>query len=212
MNEHDHLQTLSEIRTLMERSSRFLSLSGFSGIFIGFYALFGAYAASWHLKSNIAAESNYEKLATGSEFEKYLPYLNFMNVDAALVLILSVITAYVFTQRLAKKQGLHKWDASAKRLLINLLVPLCSGGIFCLILLHHHYIGLIAPSMLIFYGLSLLNSSKYTHSEIRYLGLAEIILGLIAAFFIGHGLLLWAIGFGVFHIVFGITMYFKYER
>lgn len=212
MNEQDHLKTLSEIKNLMERSSRFLSLSGFSGVFIGLYALAAALAAGWYMNNNTVEVAGYPYLATTPGAETYRPFLAFFIGDALLVLSMSLITAYVFTHRLAKKQGLKIWDASSKRLLFNLLIPLVTGGIFCLILLQQNHFGLVAPSMLIFYGLSLLNASKYTYNDIRYLGIAEIILGLIAAMSTGYGLLFWALGFGVLHIVYGITMYFKYER
>ena len=196
----------------MERSSRFLSLSGLSGVFIGVYALAGAIAAWWYADNYNFGITNYNTLATSSDAATYKPFLAFFIVDVLLVLFMSLLTAYVLTQRLTKKQGLKIWDASAKRLLINLLIPLVTGGFFCLILLQHYGIGLIAPSMLIFYGLALLNASKYTHNDIRNMGVAEIILDLIAAMYPGYGLLLWAIGFGVMHIVYGITMYYKYER
>jgi hypothetical protein len=212
MNEKDPLQTLSDIKNLMERSSRFLSLSGFSGLFIGVYALAGAVAAWWYLGNNSFQVSSYPALATAADSEMYRPFLPFLMGNALVVLILSLITAYVLTQRFAQKQGLIKWDASAKRLMFNMLIPLLVGGVYCLILLQHDRFGLIAPSMLIFYGLSLLNASKYTYSDIRNLGVIEIVLGLIAAMIPGYGLLFWAFGFGVMHIIYGITMYYKYER
>ena len=196
----------------MERSSRFLSLSGLSGIFIGCYALAGAIAAWWHLNNNSFTINGHYSLATTFDGEAFRPFLTFFMCDALLVLGVSLITAFILTQRFAKKQGLQIWDASAKRLLINLLIPLVTGGIFCLILLQHQRIGLIAPSMLIFYGLSLLNASKYTYNDIRNLGIVEIILGLIAAANPGYGLLCWALGFGIMHIIYGVTMYYKYER
>jgi len=212
MNEKDHLKTLSDIKNIMERSSRFLSLSGFSGIFIGFYALAGATAAWWYVNNNNSEITGYYNLVTASDAETYKSFLAFFMGDALLVLFLSLITGYLLTQRLAKKHGLIIWDSSAKRMLINLLIPLVTGGFFCLIMVQHNLLGLVAPSMLIFYGLSLLNASKYTYNDIRYLGVIEIILGLIAAVNIGYGLLLWAFGFGVMHIIYGITMYYKYER
>jgi hypothetical protein len=44
------------------------------------------------------------------------------------------------------------------------------------------------------------------------LGICEIGLGLIASIYMGYGLLFWAVGFGVLHIIYGIVMYMKYER
>ena len=128
------------------------------------------------------------------------------------VLILALGTGIFFTTRKAKKHGLKIWDSTSKRLLINLLIPLATGGIICLILLDKHYYALVAPATLVFYGLSLVNASHHTYRDIRYLGLTQIVLGLVAFMYIGYGLLFWAIGFGVLHILYGTLMYFKYER
>jgi hypothetical protein len=196
----------------MERSSRFLSLSGLSGVFIGFYALAGSLAAAWYVNSYNYKLTSYYYPALAAEETTSPSFLSFYVVDALVVLALSLLTGYVFTHQLAKKQGFIRWDASARRMVINLLIPLVTGGIFCLILAHHDQPGLVAPSMLVFYGLSLLNASKYTHGELRTLGILEIILGLIAALHQGYGLFCWALGFGVLHIIYGITMYYKYER
>jgi len=136
----------------------------------------------------------------------------FFFLDAFIVLALSLITGFVLTQRKAKKSGQKMWDSTARRLLFNLSIPLVAGGLFCIILLYHGIVGLIGPCMLIFYGLALVNASKYTLNDIRYLGLFEIVLGLVCAFYTGHGLIFWSIGFGVLHIVYGISMYYKYER
>ena len=97
-------------------------------------------------------------------------------------------------------------------MLTSLCVPLIVGGLFCFILWYHGLVMLIAPTTLIFYGLALLNTSSYTLIEVRYLALAEILLGLLAALMLDSWLVLWAIGFGVLHIVYGTFMYMKYEK
>ena len=97
-------------------------------------------------------------------------------------------------------------------MLVNLAIPLLTGGIFCIALIWHGKIGLIAPAMLIFYGLSLINASKYTIGDTRYLGYMEVVLGLISCFFIGYGLLFWAVGFGFFNIAYGLFMYYTLEK
>ena len=198
MQETDYLKDLSEIRSIMERSSRFISLSGLSGVMAGLYALAGAYVA--HL-----VIQDYRVHA----HDMVIPYLL---VDAVIVLSLAVGTGVFLTTQRARVQGATIWDASAQRLLINLLIPLVVGGIFSLILIFRGLLGIIAPSMLIFYGLALINASKYTLSDIRYLGFAEIALGLIAAIISGYSLLFWAIGFGALHIIYGTLMYYTHER
>ena len=104
------------------------------------------------------------------------------------------------------------WDHSARRLAWNLFIPLAAGGIVCLALMYHGLPGLVAPATLVFYGLALLNASKYTLDEIRWLALSELVLGVVASFWIGAGLMFWALGFGVLHIVYGGLMWMRHER
>ncbi len=211
----EHLQALSDIRSMMERSSRFISLSGLSGVFAGIFALIGAYLA--HLKL-CAYLVDYRKAYSyiGDRNTEYdaspVGLLIYLFTVAAAVLAASLIVGVVLTMRNSKKRGIKTWDSTAKRLLINLIIPLVTGGLFCLILLYRGDIGLVAPATLIFYGLALFNASKYTLNDIRYLGICEIILGLISTFYTGYGLYFWALGFGVLHIMYGAVMYFKYER
>lgn len=206
-----HLQDLAQIRSMMEQSSRFLSLSGLSGIFAGIYAVIAAIVAYTYL-----GLSPFESLYDADYFNGFLPrsmdIIPFFLVVATITLALALITGFIFTNRNAHKKGLKIWDSSAKRLAINLFIPLVSGGIFCLILLYHGVYDLIAPATLVFYGLALLNASKYTLTDIRYLSFCQIILGLLNTYFIGYGLLIWTIGFGVIHILYGIIMWWKYER
>jgi hypothetical protein len=213
--QNEHLENLSEIRSLMERSSRFISLSGLSGVAAGVFAIIGAIAAYFYLggmNASSAGEKAYYEYARTATGEGNTDFYAFFFTDAVAVLGLSLISGCVLTIRKAKKKGQSIWDATAKRLLINLLIPLITGGLFCLVLLSHGLVGLVAPATLIFYGLALLNASKYTLNDIRYLGIFEIALGLIASVYLGYGLIFWTIGFGLLHIVYGIVMYNKYEK
>jgi predicted lysophospholipase L1 biosynthesis ABC-type transport system permease subunit len=207
----EHLDALTDIRSLMERSSRFISLSGLSGVFAGIFALTGAAAAYLYLDISLNS-SRYYTYAENANGETNMNFFTFFFLDAAFVLIASILTGILLTVRKAKQKGQSVWDATAKRLLINLFIPLITGGVFCLALLKYSLVGLVAPATLIFYGLALINASKYTLHDIRYLGVCEIILGLTSMFYLGYGLIFWAIGFGVLHIIYGIVMYRKYEQ
>ncbi|MEL7003245.1 MAG: hypothetical protein AAFN93_11000 [Bacteroidota bacterium] len=204
--EPNYLQDISEIRNIMERSSKFLSLSGLSGVLIGTYALIGAYAA--YKVSYFSDQLIYPDIVRHRLSDNVISLL----LIGLTVLVLAVSTSFILAHRKAKKQGEKIWDHKAKRLAVNLLLPLATGGIFIVILFTKGLIGLIAPTTLIFYGLALVNGSKYTYEEYRYLGIGEIVLGLIASYLIGYGLLFWALGFGVLHILYGAVMYFKYEK
>ena len=202
-----HLKDIAEIRSLMERSSKFLSLSGLSGVSAGIVGVIGAAVAHRYLTEKGAYLHNG---SSGSVQDKDL--LTFLFVDAGIVLVVAVGLAILFSTRMARKNGLPVWNRAAKYLLTNLLIPLITGGVFCLILVSHGFFLLIAPSTLIFYGLALLNVSKVTVNEIRYLGLMEIVLGLMASVWVWQALWFWAIGFGVLHIVYGIVLYYKYAQ
>lgn len=201
MEDKNYLQDLKEIKDLMNKSTQFISLSGLSGVLAGIYALLGAVYVHTLLLEHTDQYITLESLT----FQKIV-------ATAILVLLASLFTAYIMTVNKAKKVGENMWNASSKRLLVNFAIPLITGGIFTLLLLRHGYYGLIAPITLLFYGLACVNASKYTLRDVRYLGITEIILGLLAVEFSGFGLYFWIIGFGICHIVYGAMMYFKYDR
>jgi hypothetical protein len=204
----EQLETLKEIKTIMERSSRFISLSGLSGVFAGCFALAGAWFTYQKFGYRDYMHAFY---SMSSDADRY-DMMRFLFTDGLIVLVASLTVMFFFTSRRAGKNDEKLLDGSAKRLLGNIMIPLFTGGIFCLILFEKGDIALIAPCTLIFYGLALVNGSKYSLNDIRYLGFIQIILGLINTWFIGRGLLFWSLGFGVMHILYGIFMWNKYER
>lgn len=207
-----HLDSLSEIKNLMERSTKFISLSGLSGIVAGITALIGSSLAYLRLDFYLGSTS-LDYATSRSVTIDDMNTLTFELIGIALtVLVISLVAGVLLTIKESKKNNQSIWDKNSMMLLSNLLIPLVSGGIFCLILIYHEAYVLVAPCTLIFYGLALVNSSKYTLNDVKYLGLLEITLGLLSAIFVGQGLLFWSIGFGVLHIVYGTIMHFKYNR
>jgi hypothetical protein len=202
------LQEINDIKRIMERSSRFISLSGLSGVAAGLCALAGSYFAgtilnNYYFKYNQGSGYNIENF---SELKFKLLMV------AAVVLVAALVLAFVFTYRRAKQNQLPVWDLTSRKLMWNVLIPLAAGGFFILAMLQHSEWKFVAPASLIFYGLALVNGSKYTLTDIRYLGFMEIILGLINTQFTGYGLYFWAAGFGVLHIIYGVIMWWKYEK
>ena len=206
-SEQEYIRDLSEIRSMMERSTRFLSLTGWSGIMAGVYALTGAYIAYRSFYEDFASEAFDSEKFTGVT-ENMLDLV----LLAVAVLVLAIGTAIFLSHRKSTKKGERLWNAAARRLIINMAIPLVTGGIFILILLSKGLFVLAAPSSLIFYGLALLNASKFTFEELRSLGVIQVVLGLFAAFFVDHAILFWALGFGCMHIIYGIYMHLKYEK
>ena len=201
MESKDYLKDITEIKALMNKSSRFISLSGLSGILAGIYALIGAASAYWLVTTSVRGYL----ILDGTIYRICILIL-------LMVALFSIATGIILTTRKAKKQGAQIWDATSRRLVFNFLIPLVAGGLYILIILSQGKYGHTGGLMLIFYGLALINASKYSIGDIKYLGFIQITLGLIAALFPGYGFWLWVIGFGIMHIIYGTWMHYKYDR
>lgn len=231
MTEEQSIQALHDIKRIMEKSTRFLSLSGLSGVAAGITALAGAYVAHLRIEhyralvtapafaaDTVIAPSRYydrsviaPEALTGIWNQLRLELL----ILAAVVVIIAFGTGFYFTWRKANREGASLWDSTSRKIAMNMIVTLGASGLFLLGCIYHHYDVTIGPACLVFYGLALINVSKYTVRDVRYLGLTEIALGLINLFFfdiVGYSLIFWALGFGVCHILYGLLMWWKYER
>lgn len=206
METKDYLQDIQDIKSIMNQSSRFISLSGLSGVLAGIYSLIGAWFAYTTIYFDTSTMGNYRNLVISEEAVIRL------FVIAATVILLSMVTGIALSIKKAKKSNDKVWNVSSKRLVINFAIPLLTGGFFILFLIEKEILSLVAPLTLLFYGLACVNASKYTLGDVRYLGITMIILGLLSTWFLGYGLVFWALGFGVCHIIYGSMMYFKYDR
>jgi hypothetical protein len=209
-NNSSYLEDLKIIRKVMEDSSRFLTLSGLSGIFAGICALAGA-AFAWFVTLDRGSILSGDYLRHLSEKEIHSIRIQIL-ADGLIVLLLAIASALFFSFRKAKKTGDEIWKPVSKRMLLNLMIPLFTGGIFIIALLINNQTWLIVPSMLLFYGLSLVNAGKFTFGEIFYLGILEIVTGLFSLFIPAWGLFFWSFGFGFLHIMYGLIMFRKYEK
>ena len=202
------LEDLQHIKRMMERSSRFISLSGLSGIAAGTCAFAGAWFA--HQKISFRHTARYDLQAILDTSGVQL--LNDLFWIATVTFIAAFVSAFIFTYLRSKKDKVPMWGAATLRLLWNTAIPVAIGGIFILRMMHFGEYELVAPACLIFYGLALVNGSKYTLGEIRYLGYGMLVLGIINLWYVGYGLYFWAIGFGILHIVYGTVMWYKHEK
>jgi len=211
MDNQKYLQDIQEIRNLMSKSTRFISLSGMSGVLAGTYALLGGIAGHFILQ-NATYDRSY------STFERLLNTPFEQNTSLQILLVagavlgLSIITAFILTKSKAARLKQRIWNAQSIRLIKNFIIHLALGGLFILTLFQYELIGLVAPAMLVFYGLACIQAAPYTLGTVKYLGVSCAILGLINTQFIGYGLYFWTAGFGLCHIIYGAVMYFKYDR
>lgn len=217
MKEKELQSELASIRSIMERSSKFISLSGLSGILAGIYALIGA-GVAYKILSGAASTYSESLQDQGITTEPSLTHISYYYPEgklltiALLVLIASITTALILSTRQAKRKGVPMWGSVSRSLLFHMAVPLIAGGALILIFILHHHYGFISAASLIFYGIALVSASNFTFADVKYLGLLEIALGLVAACLPGNGLLFWAIGFGALHIIYGARIYLKYDK
>jgi len=206
-NQQQSLEDLQHIKKMMERSSRFISLSGLSGISAGVCALAGAWFASreFNFAMPASGRGRLEGIVLDDSIDKLLWI-------GTLTFIAAFVSAFIFTYLRSKKNGTPIWGSTTVRLLWNTLIPVAVGGIFLIRLMDFGHYEMVAPGCLIFYGLALVNASKYTLGEVRYLGYGQIVLGILNLWWLGYGLQFWAMGFGILHIVYGTMMWWKYER
>ena len=198
-------EDLVHIRSMMERSSRFISLSGLSGVFAGIFALLGACYAAFLFESNEMSYFDGLEKVYGDELIYKLIILGIV------ILVLALFSGFLFTFKKSKKNNLPIWTSTTKVMLLQLAIPLIAGGVFCLALLYHGLFAFLAPATLLFYGLALVNAGKYTYSDIQYLGYFQLFLGSVSLFFLGYGLIFWTLGFGILHILYGLVMFKKYR-
>ena len=217
-SKEEQIQELQDIRNLMEKSSRFLSLSGLSSVFAGIVALAGAIVAYFVILENgsIKFDEHLRLIIYDSGAKGYLRQLNELRIEliglAFLILLIASLAAYYFSYKKARKMQQKFWSKTTYRIIYNFSLPLIVGAIFTVLLIYQNNVHLVASSTLIFYGLALINASKFTFNEIHFLGISEIILGIFAGIILNYGILFWAMGFGVLHIIYGVVIYFKYEK
>ncbi len=208
-----YLQQISTIKTLMESNSKFLSLSGLSGVWAGGVALVGCGATAFYMKDNFFLTNTWNAILAENNNPVYTnSNAVVLFIIACIILIFAVIGGFVFTLLKVKQQGDTLWNSVSKKMLVELFSILTVGGVFCIIQLQQHQYLYLISTTLLFYGLALYHISKYTVRDIQYLSFFLILLGLLNTYFNNYGVLFWCIGFGVLHIVYGTAMYLKYDR
>jgi hypothetical protein len=201
----DYFQDITEIRNMMHRSAKFLSISGWSGIMAGIYAIISAYIGYNLLNINTLITTNGINVLSDEE-------IYYLILLALGTLVLAIGTAIYLSNKRAQKIGEKIWNPTSKRLIIQMAVPLLSGGLFMIFLLLSGNTALLIPLSLVFYGIAIFQAGQFSFREIKILGLLQITLGLISFIHLEYSLLYWAFGFGVLHIIYGLVVHLKYQR
>ena len=214
MSEINPKEELATIRNMMEKSSKFSNLSGLSIFYTGFLTILAASIIYFDVGFSYSdVEISYSQLINNEGSKENLDQkIRLLSLIASVILVLSLIILYITASRKTKKEGIKLFNSTFQRTAKSLIVPLISGGVFSFFLIHHQMYGLVAPATLIFYGLGLIAASRNSYDELEILGYVELILGILASYFMGAGLLFWVIGFGLGHVLFGGYLHFKYDK
>lgn len=202
MNKNQYTDDLAHIRSMMERSSRFLSLSGWAGILPGIFALAGLAMAVWFISQAQQFWWYGDAPASNS------PLAFQLIATAMIVLGLSIFSSWYTCMRKARNENQATWTPAIRNMLLHFAIPLAAGAIILGWIYLKAEWGLLAPVMLSFYGLALVQVSQFTLRSVFWLGIIEITLS-IPSGIPGWGIPMLAIGFGVAHIVYGIMMFNK---
>jgi hypothetical protein len=206
MKKHDEqLAAIEEMRNLMDRATRFRSISGLSAMVAGLLAIICVAFVSQFTGIRFFEAEAFDRMLQGDAARE-------VQLSFFFLLITSIGFGIYLAARNAHAKGQDAWDSAAKRLAFHMAIPLVAGGIFSILISQQGLAGLVPPITLLFYGLALFNGSHYTLDAVRILGIGQILLGLLATTFVAFGLVIWVIGFGVFNLIFGLYIYFNYER
>lgn len=196
-------EALSDIRRMMERSSRFHSLSGFSLVAAGICGLLGMVWVKFLILPT--ANPDYSGMSANSFLRDRLI------VAALCVLVAAVLSGYLFTWLKTRKKGLPLWNMIFRKVAVSFLIPMVAGGALAIGMIFYEEYHFIAAVCLLFYGLALVNAAHNTVTEIRTLGILEILAG-IFCLFSGYKLLSLSLGFGILNILYGIIIWYRYKE
>ncbi|MCK5678224.1 MAG: hypothetical protein KAH72_07085 [Flavobacteriaceae bacterium] len=160
-----------------------------SFIFSGIYSLIGIFIASKLIHGYKYSEEGINLLPIN--FFEFL-----LIVFAFLIFLISILTTYI----LARKNN----TKISKNQILHFFIPLILGSIILFILLNKGYYRLVPSVLLISYGIALLNVNRLVKVNLLFLALSEIIIGIVTYYTENRELLLLAIGFGFFPILYGI--------
>src|SRR5271156_2059440 len=144
-NKEVSLETLQEIRSIMDRSARFITLSGWSGIWAGSTALVGAYIGYGWLKN---PQIRYAGLTSEGTFDYFDPFINRLILLAIGVFIVAISGGVYFTYQKTKAHGSKLWNNASRQLMLQLFYPLFAGGVFSVTFIYYGCSMFVAPACL----------------------------------------------------------------
>lgn len=199
-------EELRVIRQLMERPIRFSTMSGLSGIWAGAAALLGV-ALDFFVTGRFRRDGDLALWINGGTWTG--------------VFLAAFAGVWLLTRRRERQQGMPAWSRIKTRILLTILPPFLGGvGLTVIVLLRQCLLhspaspaqfGLVPAIWMLFYGAALWQLGEFSPCEVRGLGVAFLVAGLVAAAaFQSCPYLALGATFGGFHVVYGIVVWIRY--
>ncbi len=182
-------ENLRVIRQLMERSTKYSTFSGFSGILAGAASITGCLVTR-SLSQTDPAAFRVAFLVTWS-----------------LVILFAIGADYLLTKRRAARVGKRVLSRLGKQMFLASAPGLGTGALLTLYFLRHNLLGDIYPVWMLCYGIAVCAVGLFSQREVSYLGAAFLLAGAATLLFCPtFGLPMMAVTFGAFHILYGIAV------
>lgn len=180
-------ENLRVIRALMERSTKYSTFSGVSGVVAGLASIVGC-------------------IVTRSLGPDPARFPAAFLVIWTAVIIVAVGADFVLMKRRAARVGKHVISRLGKQMVMASAPGLGAGAVLTLYMLQHNMLGDIYPFWMLAYGIAVAATGLFSQREVSILGAAFLITGAATLFAPGIGLEMMAATFGGFHIVYGLAM------
>ena len=185
-NAHEAEENLKMIRNLMERSTQYSTFSGLSGVFAGLVSIVGCLVTQ----------------AMGKVDDRPIEFI----VTWAIVILVAVGADYLLTKRRAAEVGKRVLSRLGRQMVIAAIPGLGSGSLLTFYFMQHKMLANIFPVWMLAYGIAVCATGLFSQREVSALGAAFLVAGAFSLLLPVSGLLMMAITFGGFHIVYALVM------
>ncbi len=191
---------LKVIRSLMERPIKYSTQSGLAGIVAGAAALAGVAADAEVTRRNPGLEGLWISMCVW-----------------AAVFAVAFLGTLLLTRLRERRRGMPAWSLIKRRILLTILPPFVAG-VGLTIAIIYRYVGvgsdewLLIPAVwMLFYGVALWQLGEFSIVEVRVMGAAFILAGIVAAaLYQASPYEALGVTFGGFHIVYGLVVWVRH--
>jgi hypothetical protein len=187
-------ENLRVIRQTMERSTKYSTLSGLSGVLIGLAAIAGVLATNW-----LTGDA-----PPGASVYRHPSALALVWVS---VLVMAVAIDFACNKRRAARVGKHVVSPLGAHIVLAALPAFLAGGVLTLFFYQHALLYYVWGVWMLSYGLAISAVGLFSVKPVLALGAAFVLAGAVTLLLpLPYHLYMMALTFGGFHIGYGVVM------